>query len=106
MIELSRREEQVLLAIWDLKDQAYLLAIREHLSRITDHAWSVGIVHKPLMQLERKTCVTSFMGDATARRGGRRKKIYRITQEGIEALKLLKNEHDALWRNFLTMEMP
>jgi DNA-binding PadR family transcriptional regulator len=106
MIELSRREEQVLLAIWNLKEEAYLLAIREHLSQLTNNSWSVGIIHKPLMQLERKGCVTSFMGDATARRGGRRKKIYRITREGIESLKLLKNEHDALWRDFLMMEMP
>ena len=106
MTELSRREEQVMLAIWDLKEQAYLLAIREHLIRITGHDWSVGIIHKPLMQLERKRCVTSFMGDATARRGGRRKKIYRVSKTGIDALRALKAEHDALWRNFLRMEMP
>ena len=103
-MELSRREEQVLLAIWNLKEDAYLLSIRDYLNRVTENEWSVGIIHKPLMQLERKGCVTSFMGGATAKRGGRRKKIYKMTSEGIASLKRLKEEHDTLWDNFLRME--
>jgi len=104
MIALSRREEQVLLAVWNLQDDAYLLAIKDYLSKSTSTEWSVGIVHKPLLQLERKECIVSFMGEATPKRGGRRKKIYKVTREGIEALKALKSEHDTLWENFLSFE--
>ncbi len=104
MIDLSRREEQVLLAIWNLKDDAYLLKIKDYLLELTAIEWSVGIIHKPLMQLERKGCVNSTMGEATPKRGGRRKKMYSITEPGIEALKALKNEHDVMWGQFLHVE--
>ena len=105
MESLSRREEQVLLAVWDLQDDAYLLSIKDHLSGITRKDWSVGIIHKPLLKLEKKGFVTSAMGEATAKRGGRRKKLYRATSIGVDALKALKNEQDTLWENFLRREI-
>ena len=105
MESLSRREEQVLLAVWDLNETAYLLALKDYLSKITGKDWSVGIIHKPLLQLERKGFITSYIGEATAKRGGRRKKLYEITELGIDALKALKNEQDVIWKNFLRMEI-
>lgn len=104
MKTLSRREEQVLLAVWDLKDTAYLLSIKEYLAKITKKDWSVGVIHKPLLQLERKRLIISHIGAATAKRGGRRKKMYRVTQQGFNELKTLKKEQDALWKNFLRLE--
>lgn len=100
MKTISRREEQILVAIWDLKESAYLLAIREHLSRIMEKDWSVGAIHKPLIQLEKAGYIESSLGGATAKRGGRSKKIYVITRSGLEALRAIKSEHDALWANF------
>jgi DNA-binding PadR family transcriptional regulator len=105
MEPLSRREEQVLLAVWELQDEAYLLSIRGHLSRITQKNWSVGIIHKPLLKLEKKGFITSSMGGATAKRGGRRKKLYRTTALGVDALKALRHEQDAMWENFLRHEI-
>jgi len=105
MESLSRREEQVLLAVWDLQDRAYLFSIKDHLSRITHKSWSVGIIHKPLLKLEKKGYINSSMGEATAKRGGRRKKLYRVTEVGIDTLKALKEEQDALWENFLRREI-
>lgn len=105
MIPLSRREEQVLLSIWNLKDGAYLISIKKHLSILTDTAWSLSAVQKPLLQLERKGYITTYMGDASARRGGRRKKMCQITKQGVEALKTLKSEQDVLWKNFLNIEL-
>ena len=102
---LSRREEQVLLAVWDLEKEAYLLSIREYLSKITGKNWSIGIIHKPLVQLEKKGFITSTIGGATATRGGRRKKYYKVTKPGVEELKMLKKEQDRIWRKFLSMEL-
>jgi PadR family transcriptional regulator, regulatory protein PadR len=102
---LSRREEQVLLAVWDLDDEAYPLSIREYLSKITRKNWSIGIIHKPLVQLERKGYIKSNIGGATATRGGRRKKFYRVTTPGVDALKELKCEQDKIWKKFLSMEL-
>jgi DNA-binding PadR family transcriptional regulator len=104
MKTISRREEQILVAIWSLKNQAYLLAIKNFLSQIMKTEWSVGAIHKPLMKLEKEGYVESFMGDASAKRGGRRKKIYKVTDLGLEALKSLKKEHDALWAEFSHVE--
>jgi PadR family transcriptional regulator PadR len=105
MDTLSRREEQVLLAVWELQNGAYLLSIKEYLSRITDKKWSVGIIHKPLLKLEKDGFITSFIGEATAKRGGRRKKLYMVTALGVDALKALKAEQDAIWKNFIRRVM-
>ena len=104
MPTLSRLEEQVLLAVWDLADKAYLLSVKEYLSKVTRKEWSVGLIHKPLLQLERKGFIKSHVGAATARRGGRRKKMYEVTREGIEELQTLRKEQDRLWQNFLGLE--
>ena len=101
MKTISKREEQILIAIWTLKDYAYLLAIKNHLSKIMETDWSVGAIHKPLMKLEKQGLVESHMGEATARRGGRSKKIYRVSKLGLETLKTIKKEHDILWAKFL-----
>ena len=100
MKTISKREEQILVAIWQLKEQAYLLAIKKHLSLILSADWTVGAIHKPLMKLEKEGYVNSYMGQATARRGGRSKKIYSITDLGLEVLKTIKKKHDALWAGF------
>lgn len=105
MDTLSRREEQVLLAVWEIQDNAYLLAIKEHLSEITSKEWSVGIIHKPLLQLEKKGFLASSIGEATAKRGGRRKKLYKVTSLGIDELKKFKSEQDIIWKNFLSREI-
>ncbi|MBN1270650.1 MAG: helix-turn-helix transcriptional regulator [Candidatus Aminicenantes bacterium] len=102
---LSRREEQVLLAVWELADDAYLLSVREYLTKVTRKDWSVGIIHKPLLQLEKKRFISSNVGSPTAKRGGRRKKMYRITPRGLQALKELKTEQDKIWKNFLQKEI-
>jgi len=106
MISLSRREEQVLLAIWELKDNAYLVSIKKYLTQLTKYKWSLSVVQKPILQLEKKGYITTQMGESLAIRGGRRKKICLITKEGIDTLTKLKEEHDLLWRNFLEVEIP
>ena len=49
---LTRREELILLSIGNLKEDAYLVAIREHLSKIDGKEWSISAIHIPLRRLE------------------------------------------------------
>ena len=105
MISLTRREEQVLLAIWELKDNAYLVSIMKYLAQLTESDWSLGVVQKPILQLEKKGYITTYMGESSAIRGGRRKKMCRITHEGINTLKKLKEEQDVFWKKFLEAEI-
>ncbi|MCJ7580807.1 MAG: hypothetical protein MUP98_09780 [Candidatus Aminicenantes bacterium] len=105
MISLSRREEQVLLAIWEIKENAYLVSIMKFLTQLTESHWSLGVVQKPILQLERKGYITTKMGESLAIRGGRRKKMCRITKEGIDTLKKLKKEQDLFWKRFSEVEI-
>jgi DNA-binding PadR family transcriptional regulator len=100
MEHLSRREEQILLAVGYLQEKAYLVAIRKHLSSIMRKEWSIGAIHIPLRRLERQGLIEAHFSEATAVRGGRRKKIYRLTKLGRLALKDTRRIHDILWSNY------
>ena len=97
---ITRKEELVLLSILNLKQEAYLIAIQQHLSRVTGKPVSLTSVHLPLSRLEKNGLITSKLGEATAMRGGRRKKIYHLTRPGLQALYAYKQVSDDLWKNF------
>ncbi len=98
---LSQREEQILLTIGYLRDEAYLVAIRKHLSKITGKELSIGAVHIPLKRIEKQGHIAASLGESTAVRGGRRKKIYRLTAAGLAALEENKKVSDRLWADYL-----
>lgn len=100
MNTLSQREEQILLAIWELREEAYLVGIKKYLSSVLEKNWTVGAIHKPLRRLEIAGFVDSHLGEATAKRGGRSKKIYKITKKGLIILSEYKKVNDILWANF------
>ena len=95
---MTRPEELIMLAIWHLGDNAYLVSIREYLTTMTGKEWSVGAIFVPLDRLSKLGHVQSAMGEATAERGGRRKKFYTLTQAGIQALGEIQRVHAAMWQ--------
>jgi len=97
---LSQREEHVMLAIWALKEDAYLVAIKKYLANILGKNWTLAAIHTPLRHLEDLGYLESFLGEATAVRGGRAKRIYRITTSGLEVLTEYKKVTETLWANF------
>lgn len=94
---LTRPEELILMAIWQLKDQAYCVPIREHLCRLTGDDWSLGSIYMPLDRLVKKGFLDSYLSDSTPERGGRHKRIYKLTREGSEALIRLRELHQTMW---------
>jgi len=100
MKALTRKEELVMLSILNLQEDAYLIAIQDHLTEITGKKVSLTSVHLPLSRLERDGLIESYFGDATAVRGGRRKKIYRISKLGFKILEEHKKVSDVLWENY------
>jgi len=52
MKTISKREKQILIAIRNIKESVYLLAIKKYLSKIMRTDWSIAAIHKPLMKLE------------------------------------------------------
>jgi DNA-binding PadR family transcriptional regulator len=94
---LSRSEELVLLTAWKLQGDAYTIPIREELIRITGQDWSFGSIYDPLERLERKKLLESYVTEPTKERGGRSKRIYRLTRDGKKALLELRRIQEALW---------
>ena len=97
---LTQREEQVMLAVWALKEDAYLVAIKKHLARILGRNWTLSALHTPLCHLEDLGYLESYLGEATAVRGGRAKRIFRITNTGFEVLAENMKINEALWADF------
>jgi len=100
MKTITRKEELIILSILNLKDDAYLIAIQNFLAKLTGKKVSLTTVHLPLSRLEERGLIESEFGEATAVRGGRRKKIYKITRLGFAALEDYKNISDQLWSNY------
>ena len=90
-------EELVLLSVLINGDDAYSLSILEELRNHTKRSILISSVHKVLVRLEQKNLLKSFMGNPTAERGGRAKKLYELTNEGKEALEQTKTIRDNMW---------
>ena len=101
MRSLTRKEELIMLSILNLKKEAYLIAIVDHLSKITRKKVSLTSVHLPLGRLEKAGLIASEFGESTAVRGGRRKKIYNLTKWGFEVLVEHKRLSDTLWKGYI-----
>jgi DNA-binding PadR family transcriptional regulator len=102
---LTRKEELTMLSILNLQGNAYLIAITDHLTKITGKKVSLTSVHLPLSRLEKQGLIESEFGEATAVRGGRRKKIYKITKNGFEELNEYKRITDMLWKNYSMLSL-
>jgi PadR family transcriptional regulator PadR len=61
---------------------------------------SIGAVHSTLTRLEDKGFLASEMGESTAERGGRRKRIYKITAYGRKILAAARDFKMGLWNQF------
>jgi PadR family transcriptional regulator PadR len=94
---LSRPEELVLHAVWQLKEDAYCVPIRKHVSKLTGKDWSFGAIYVPLHRLEKKGLVKSFLDNPIPVRGGRSRRIYKMTPFGLKALAEVRELHDSMW---------
>lgn len=83
---LGEFEELVLLTIAVLDEDAYGVSIKEHVQQHTGRKPSIGALHSALSRMTKKGLINSQEGGATAERGGRRKRYYRLTGAGKEAL--------------------
>ncbi len=76
----------VMLAVLRLGSGAYGVTIREELERETSRVLTLGTVYKTLGRLEAKGYLCSRTSEPTAERGGRRKKLYRVTPSGLTTI--------------------
>ena len=94
---ITRTEEILLLSVWKLQKSAYGLAIRRRASELLDKNISVGAVYIPLERLKKRGYLSSWESEPTDKRGGRRKRFYKLTPEGLAALNAVKQVHEQAW---------
>lgn len=95
---LGEFQEIIMLAILVLDDNAYGVSIKKELKKRLNRDCSRGALHTALMRLQEKGLITSEMGGADAKRGGRRKRYYTVTNKGKVALKEAKDMRDQMWQ--------
>lgn len=83
---IGELEELVLLTVGALYQEAYGVAVMEEIERQTGRNINISAIHAVLKRLEAKNLVKSEMGGATKERGGRRKRIFNLTNLGKKAL--------------------
>jgi PadR family transcriptional regulator PadR len=103
---LGEFEELVLLTVAILSQGAYGVAITDELDRQTGRSVSISAVHAALHRLEEKGMLSSFMGEATAERGGRRKRLFRVTVIGSKTLQEVREQRNRLWDSISPQTLP
>jgi PadR family transcriptional regulator PadR len=96
---LSPWEDVYLLSIWELKGEAYGVAIKRRVSRKTGRILSYGGLYFTLAQLVKKGLVVKTEGEPSPCRGGRRRFYYTLTERGKRALRTSFEFHRSLWRD-------
>ena len=96
---LTRSDELVLLSALRLGDNAYGVTIRKHIINVTGVVWSVGAIYDSLEKLTTWGYLSASEGDPTPERGGRRKRYFKLTNEGKQSLARIKKVHESMWKN-------
>ena len=99
---LGEFEELVLLTVAVLEGGAYGVAVVAELKQRTDRTISLSGVHIALYRLEEKGFVRSELGGATTARGGRRKRLFVITEAGRQTLGEMREVRNHLWDSIPT----
>jgi len=92
---LGEFEHIVLLAVLRLDDGAYGVTVRKEIEACIKRIVSIGAIYATLDRLQEKGYVQSRFGDPTPERGGRSKRFFRVTAQGVSAV---NRTHRALSR--------
>ena len=96
----TKLEENVLLTILKLKDDAYIVSIKDRLERFTNKNLSFGALYVSLNRLIKYGYLESGIGESSSVRGGKAKKYYKLTKDGISALKDIRRLQRLMWKDF------
>ena len=95
---LGEFEELVLTMVAALQEDAYGAAITDEIESRLKRDVNLSAVHVTLYRLEDKGYLKSKVGGETNERGGRRKRIYTVTNTGMATLKAMKEARVDLWK--------
>src|SRR5215467_4321979 len=92
---LGEFEYLLLTAAVRLGEGAYGASIRQEIQNAAGRPCSIGALYTTLDRLEAKGLLKTWMGEATPQRGGRAKRMVRVTAQGVRAA---KEFYDAVMR--------
>src|SRR5919112_6795285 len=95
---LGEFEQLVLLAIAQLRGEAYGTPIVEEIERRTGRSVARAAVYVALRRLEEKGFVSSWMGDPTPERGGKGRRYVKLEAEGARALREARHVAERMWQ--------
>lgn len=96
-------EEVVMLTVAVLYSNAYGVSIKEEIEKRLQRKVSVGAMRTALNRLEKKGFLDSVFGEATAVRGGKRKRFFKVTPYGKKALDHIMRTRIHLWESIPKM---
>jgi DNA-binding PadR family transcriptional regulator len=94
---LGEFEQMILLAILQLRDEAFALGVIRELDQRAGRPVSRGALYKTLERLEEKGFVNWELEETTPNRGGHPRRRFRVTSTGIAALRVTKDALSRLW---------
>jgi PadR family transcriptional regulator PadR len=95
---LGELELMLLLAVIRLGEEAYGVTISHELEAYRRRTVSLGSVYAAMERLEVKGLVISSLGDPTPERGGKAKRYFRITKEGLRQVHETRQTLIKMWK--------
>lgn len=95
---LGEFEELTLLAVCAVKGPVYGVPVQQFVEKTTGRAVTMGAIYAALARLDDKGYLRSILGEATQVRGGKRKRLYEPTPEGLAVVKELRRVRERIWK--------
>jgi PadR family transcriptional regulator PadR len=102
---LGEFELMILLTVIHLGEDAYGVPISREIEKHRGREVSVGSVYAALERLETKGLVASSLGDPTPERGGKAKRYFRITKEGLSQVHETRRVLTRLWQTIPNLKL-
>jgi PadR family transcriptional regulator PadR len=94
---LGEFEELVLLAVCILEEEAYGITVKREVEKHSSRSILLGAVHITLYRLQDKGLLQSELGGNTAKRGDRRKRLFKVTESGMQQLRSAQDVRQKMW---------
>ena len=96
-MSLGDLQHITMLAVVRLGEEAYGAAVRDELMEVANRKVTVPTVYVTLVRLEEQGLVRSSEAPGAGARGGRPRRVFRLTPEGWEALEESRVAMSQMW---------
>ena len=95
---LTDVEQLLLLSVLRTGEDAHAGAVKAVLEQDGERSSSLGSIYVTMTRLEERGMVESYLGEPTPERGGKARRLYRVTPAGLQALDRSRRIWERMWR--------